>query len=154
MRSRPSYVRKIRPFIDKPVVKVRTGMCRVGKSGLLELIQQELLAAGTNESRIVHFDLESMEYADLQNDTALFYDTLRKRIGKWKVGSSNFFCPLPFSGSDLGFSVVLGQSHRKWTHDHLNAWKKLRLSPLQKSKKKNSKQQWAILRVFSSYTPS
>ena len=84
MRSRPSYVRKIRPFIDKPVVKVRTGMCRVGKSGLLELIQQELLAAGTNESRIVHFDLESMEYADLQNDTALFYDTLRKRIGKEK----------------------------------------------------------------------
>ena len=40
---RKKYLNKIKPFIDKPIVKVITGMRRVGKSTLLKMIQSELL---------------------------------------------------------------------------------------------------------------
>ncbi|MCL2304672.1 MAG: ATP-binding protein [Planctomycetaceae bacterium] len=81
MQSRPDYLRKIKPFIDKPVVKVLTGMRRVGKSCLLELLQAELLASGIDEKRIVFLNLESMENAAIRTDVDL-YETIRKRIGR------------------------------------------------------------------------
>ena len=40
--DRPEYIERILPFLDKPVVKVITGMRRVGKSRLLELIRHRL----------------------------------------------------------------------------------------------------------------
>lgn len=33
---RPKYINKIKPFIDKPVVNILTGMRRVGKSTILK----------------------------------------------------------------------------------------------------------------------
>ncbi len=84
MFDRPTYLKKIQPFIDKPVVKVLTGMRRVGKSCLLELIQDELKRNGiVDENRIVHLNLESMEHAAIRSDQEL-YAELRKRIGKKK----------------------------------------------------------------------
>ena len=42
MIVRRQYMNQIRDFIDKPVVKVITGMCRCGKSVILKQIQDEL----------------------------------------------------------------------------------------------------------------
>ena len=83
MYSRPTYLKKIQPFIDKPVVKVLTGMRRVGKSCLLELIRDELLQGGVDEKQMIYFNLESMEHASIRSDIEL-YAAIRKRIGRKK----------------------------------------------------------------------
>ncbi len=44
MIPREHYMEQIRDFIDRPVVKVLTGMRRSGKSALLELTKEELLS--------------------------------------------------------------------------------------------------------------
>jgi uncharacterized protein len=41
--KRDLYLEKIRPFMDKPVIKILTGMRRVGKSELLKQIETEIL---------------------------------------------------------------------------------------------------------------
>ncbi len=84
MFSRPDYIHKIQPFIDKPLVKVLSGMRRVGKSCLLELIKGEMLAKGIPEKRIIYFNLESMENAAIRSDVDL-YDAIRKQTGKQKI---------------------------------------------------------------------
>ena len=40
---RPKYITQIVQFVDKPVIKVLTGMRRVGKSTLLTIINDEVL---------------------------------------------------------------------------------------------------------------
>ena len=48
MIARERYMRLIRDFMDKPVIKIITGMRRSGKSALLELTRQELLDRGVD----------------------------------------------------------------------------------------------------------
>ncbi len=59
MIRRETYLKKIRPFIDTPVVKVLTGMRRCGKTVLLELIRQDLLQKGIDPSRMLSINFES-----------------------------------------------------------------------------------------------
>ena len=42
MIKRDIYIKKIKPFIDKDIVKVLTGIRRSGKSIMLKLIMEEL----------------------------------------------------------------------------------------------------------------
>ena len=53
MIMRERYMQQIRDFMDKPVVKVLTGMRRSGKSALLELTQEELLSRGVSRQNII-----------------------------------------------------------------------------------------------------
>ena len=46
MISRDSYIEQIEPFINKPFVKVMTGIRRSGKSVILRLLKDELLRRG------------------------------------------------------------------------------------------------------------
>ena len=64
---RKKYLNKIKPFIDKPIVKVITGMRRVGKSTLLKMIQSELLT-DVPSSNIIYINLESAQYLSVKND--------------------------------------------------------------------------------------
>ena len=59
MICRDFYIQKIRPFIDKDVVKVMSGIRRSGKSVMLELIQRELLEQGRSEDSIIMLNFES-----------------------------------------------------------------------------------------------
>ena len=57
----------IRNFIDKPVIKVLTGMRRCGKSSLLILTYEEILKRNSvNEKNILYFNFESLEYESLK----------------------------------------------------------------------------------------
>ena len=56
---RSSYFDKIVPFIDKPVVKVITGIRRCGKSVMMEQIQNYLVKKGVNEKCILSLNFES-----------------------------------------------------------------------------------------------
>ena len=59
MIDRELYMKKIRPFIDKDIVKVMTGIRRCGKSVMLQLIQQELLNRGIKKMQILSLNFES-----------------------------------------------------------------------------------------------
>ena len=53
MIKREQYLKEIRKFIDKPIIKVITGMRRSGKSMILKLISKELEEKGINKENII-----------------------------------------------------------------------------------------------------
>jgi hypothetical protein len=59
MIERETYMQKIRPFINTPLIKVITGIRRCGKSVMMELIQKELLSKGTDREQIISLNFES-----------------------------------------------------------------------------------------------
>jgi predicted AAA+ superfamily ATPase len=59
MLKRETYLERIRPFVGKDIVKVLTGVRRCGKSVMLDLIKQELLANGVKPDRILHLNFDS-----------------------------------------------------------------------------------------------
>ena len=69
--DRPLYLGRIEPFIDAPVVKVLTGLRRSGKSRLLELVAQRLRDQGVPDERIVHLNLDLLEWAPIASAQAL-----------------------------------------------------------------------------------
>lgn len=72
----------IRNFIDKPVIKVLTGMRRCGKSSLLILTYEEILKPKcVDEKNILNFNFESLEYESLKDYKAL-YKYIREIIDK------------------------------------------------------------------------
>ena len=79
MIKRPLYREKIEKFIDKPLIKVITGVRRSGKSTMLKLIQKELLSNGVLENQILYFNFESMQYYDIRTAKAL-YDYVLKQV--------------------------------------------------------------------------
>lgn len=66
MINREQYMEQIVPFIDKPFVKVITGIRRSGKSVVLRLIRDELLRRGVREERIIYLNFESFQWIDLK----------------------------------------------------------------------------------------
>ena len=71
MYERNSYMTRIEPFIDKPVIKVITGMRRVGKSSLLLLLKNRLLRLGVSERNILFINKESLAYEHIQTHSDL-----------------------------------------------------------------------------------
>lgn len=59
MIQREIYMRQIRPFIDKDIIKVMSGIRRTGKSILLQLIQEELLLNGRYRDNMLFLNFES-----------------------------------------------------------------------------------------------
>ncbi len=72
MIVREQYMKQIRDFMDKPVVKVITGMRRCGKSALLELTMQELLLHGVKKENIISINFESLRYERLKDYKSLY----------------------------------------------------------------------------------
>lgn len=66
MYSRNSYLHRIEPFLGKPVIKVITGMRRVGKSAFLQLLADHFRAElATPNDHILFIDKESLEFEDI-----------------------------------------------------------------------------------------
>lgn len=72
MKERPLYISKIRPFVDKPVIKVITGIRRSGKSALLMLLRDFLMENGVSDKNILYINFESMEYVDIDSAKSLY----------------------------------------------------------------------------------
>ncbi|HCJ11650.1 MAG: hypothetical protein A2Y14_01540 [Verrucomicrobia bacterium GWF2_51_19] len=68
MYTRTFYIEKIKPFIDKPIIKVITGMRRVGKSFFLRQIQEHV---NRKVDSVVYIDKESLEFDFIRNYTDL-----------------------------------------------------------------------------------
>lgn len=67
MIERKSQVDRIVPFIDKPVIKVITGIRRCGKSTLLQQIVQVLEKRSVRPEQIILINMELMEFDGLKN---------------------------------------------------------------------------------------
>ena len=62
--NRIRYIDKLKQFIDKPVIKVLTGMRRVGKSTLLTIIRNEILSNIPEENKI-YLNFENIELFEI-----------------------------------------------------------------------------------------
>ncbi len=59
MIKRESYIKQLRQFIDKPLIKILTGIRRSGKSSVLLLLKEELLLRGVSEEQVIHINFAS-----------------------------------------------------------------------------------------------
>lgn len=72
MIERKEYLENLLRFRDKQLIKVITGIRRCGKSTLFELYQERLLNDGVAPEQIIAYNLEAGEYADIEDNKALF----------------------------------------------------------------------------------
>ncbi len=63
--KRETYLRKIRPFYNKQLIKIITGQRRVGKSVLLQQIMQDIKNQDP-EANFVYIDKENLEFDHIQ----------------------------------------------------------------------------------------
>lgn len=80
MIKREEYMGRIRPFIETDLIKVLTGIRRSGKSIMLQLIKQEILEKGIDESQIFYYNFEDMSNIHLADAQAL-NDEITQKIG-------------------------------------------------------------------------
>lgn len=71
MIKRDLYINQLRNFINKPVIKVLTGIRRSGKSSILMLLRDEFLNQGINDNHIIYVNFESMNYSEITKARAL-----------------------------------------------------------------------------------
>jgi hypothetical protein len=69
---RDIYLKKIIPFINKPVIKIITGIRRCGKSFLMKQIISELNATGIENKNILYINKELVTFNFIENYTHLY----------------------------------------------------------------------------------
>ena len=77
MIKRNLYLEEIKKYMNKPLIKVITGMRRSGKSMILKLIQEELKNDGIDKKNIIYINFESLVFMDIKD-----FETLYKYITK------------------------------------------------------------------------
>ena len=78
MIKRELYMKRIRPFIGNELVKVLTGIRRSGKSVMLDLIKEELLASGIDGGQFISLNFENMSNAHLCTAQALHDEIIHR----------------------------------------------------------------------------
>ncbi len=73
MIERSRYYEQLEKFIDKPMIKVITGIRRSGKSTLLKLLQIKLESNGITKDRMLYLNFESMQLYHIRTSKE-FYD--------------------------------------------------------------------------------
>ena len=76
---RPNYINQFKDFIDKPFIKVITGMRRSGKSELLKMIRDEIIARGVDENHILFINFEELWTLEL-SDNIKFANYILKQM--------------------------------------------------------------------------
>ncbi|MEY2904816.1 MAG: hypothetical protein RJA52_832 [Bacteroidota bacterium] len=79
MLIRSEYLKDILNWINKPQIKVITGIRRSGKSTVLKLLKNELLNQSISESQIIFLNFESFTTEPLKSAHSL-YDHLKNKM--------------------------------------------------------------------------
>ena len=69
MIERPEYLKELKKFKDKDLIKVVTGIRRCGKSTLLEIYKNSLIEEGISKEQIISINLEDLN--QVLNERAL-----------------------------------------------------------------------------------
>ena len=72
MITRELYLKQLLNYIDKPIIKIITGIRRSGKSTILLLLRDLLLEQGVKEEQILCVNFESLTFADLNTAERLY----------------------------------------------------------------------------------
>lgn len=78
MIKRELYMKRIRPFIGREIIKVLTGIRRSGKSVMLSLIQEELRKQGVSDEQMISFNFEQLVNRTYCNALALHEEISRR----------------------------------------------------------------------------
>lgn len=81
MISRPIYIEQLNNFINKPQIKIITGIRRSGKSTVLRLLKEALLNTGVKDEQIIFVNFESFAYAEYTTAPKL-YQYVKEKIQK------------------------------------------------------------------------
>ncbi|MCE5348195.1 MAG: ATP-binding protein [Bacteroidales bacterium] len=79
MIKRDLYIKQLCDFIDKPFIKVITGIRRSGKSAILMLLRDEILTKGVAEENIIYINFESFQFSEIDEASKL-YEFIRSNI--------------------------------------------------------------------------
>ena len=83
MEIRNTYLHKITEFIDKPFIKVITGIRRCGKSSILYMLKKTILEKGIEQEQIIYLNFESFENSDIM-EAKLLYQNIKNKITNQK----------------------------------------------------------------------
>jgi len=83
MFIRESYLTNIEPFINKPVVKIISGMRRSGKSTFMKMLMSKLKKNGVRETDIIYISKELIDF-DFIQDYKELYSYIKKSLQKNK----------------------------------------------------------------------
>ena len=78
MIKRESYINEIKKFMNKPIIKVITGMRRSGKSIILKLISEELINEEVSSNNIIYINFESLMFSELTDFKKLYNYIIEK----------------------------------------------------------------------------
>ena len=79
MIKREEYLKELRAFREKRVIKVVSGIRRCGKSTLFDLFKEELLAVGVEKEQIISFNFETADNYDI-DDFKKLYKAVENRL--------------------------------------------------------------------------
>lgn len=79
MIQRPRYIKQLRMYRDKHLIKVISGIRRAGKSTLLQMFKQELLDSGVEERQTTFINFEDLAYRDILTAESA-YDYIQAKL--------------------------------------------------------------------------
>lgn len=68
---RPHYIDKVKPYIDKDIIKVFLGQRRVGKSYVMRQVADEI-QKNRPTANIIFIDKERLEFSDILDEKSLY----------------------------------------------------------------------------------
>jgi len=81
MINREKYINRISPFINKPVIKIITGIRRCGKSTFLRILIEDLKNKKVNQKNILFINKDSLEFDHINSYNELNAFVLEKFEG-------------------------------------------------------------------------
>lgn len=122
MVKRDHYLNQLLSHQNDGLIKIMTGMRRVGKSTLLLMLSQELRQSGISDQQIIYLNMESLSNAHLQDSMTLYQEVTAKakltgnhvyimldeiqQVQHWERTISSFLadldCDIYITGSNAG----------------------------------------------------
>ena len=84
MIPRAEYLEKIETYKDKDIIKVLTGLRRAGKTTIMDLYKEKLLAEGVGDEQIIHINFEDVDYDYIETYKQL-HEEIVKRLTPGKM---------------------------------------------------------------------
>ena len=82
MVLRPQYMNTLRQYRDVPLVKILAGIRRCGKSTILEMLRDDLIAGGAAADHVIFLRYTSEDFDDGMTDRDMYKDIRSRMIGE------------------------------------------------------------------------